>query len=99
MIGVPTWRKYLQTWQSDRRVIQRYGSDIASQGKCTRLYWKIWGKSVIWTLAVALRQQQRLLQRRSVAISAEERAAAMEELARLLRVPCPASFRIAETAW
>ena len=88
-IGIPTLWKYLETWQKDRRIIRRYGRDIAGQWTSTLVDWKTWGKSLVWALAVLCRQEHRIIRRRSLPITPDEQAVASAVLTSLLHVPLP----------
>ncbi len=88
-IGVPTLQKYLRTWESDRKIIRRYGEGIAGRKMSSWLYWKAWAKSLVWRIVVLCHQEQRIINRRSIPVSTEERTAAMAELANMLRISLP----------
>ncbi len=88
-LGVPTLRKYLETWKTDRRIVRHYGRNIAGAGTSAWLYGKIWAKSCLWVLAVSCRCEHWIIRRRNVPITPEEQAAAVAEVARVLAYRLP----------
>ena len=76
-----------------RVILRRDGRRMIGRWRSALLYGKTWGKSLLWTLAVSLHQEHRIIQRRSIALSEDEMQEATEIVAQVLRTPLPGKYQ------
>ncbi len=88
--GVPlNLRAYLETCQSSRRIVRRYGPATIGRTATAALVVKTVLKECVYQLARPRRLQFALLRRRSAPLTIEERAAASWIIASILATPVP----------
>lgn len=88
--GVPlNLRAYLQTCQSSRRIVRRYGPATIGRTATVALVVKTALKECVYRLARPRRLQFALLRRRSAPLTVEEQAAASRIIASILATPVP----------
>jgi glycosyltransferase involved in cell wall biosynthesis len=88
--GVPVnLRAYLQTCQSSRRIVRRYGPATIGRTGTAALVVKTVLKECIYKLARPRRLQFALLRRRNAPLTRDERAAASRIIASILATPVP----------